>query len=91
MYIKYVLGVKISRGPLGHFLPPSVYFFPINLLLFISPSPSHPLLGKWKSECFFFFSFRDLQFRLNEPNMPQVRDKIMSRIHSTLEFIGRSM
>lgn len=91
MYITYVLEVKISRGPLGHFLPPSVYFFPINLLLFISPSPSHPLLGKWKSECFFFFSFRDLQFRLNEPNMPQVRDKIMSRIHSTLEFIGRSM
>lgn len=87
MYITYVLGVKISRGPLGHFLPPSVYLFPINLLLFISPSPSHPLLGKWKSECFFFFSFRDLQFRLNEPN----RDKIMSRIHSTLEFIDRRM
>lgn len=53
MYITYVLEVKISRGPLGHFLPPSVYLFPINLLLFISPSPSHPLLLNVSS--FFHF------------------------------------
>ena len=61
-------------------MPPVVSFPFINLPVFHLSSPQSSRAGK---DGFHgvFFSFRDLQFRLNELNMPRVGDKIMSRFH----------